>query len=398
MGRGLRLSALLLGVLLGLGALGYYLLSLPKKAGRSKVTRISPPNQVTNTARPEIPRVIFKDITAAAGIRFHHNNGANGEKLLPETMGGGVAFLDFDNDGKPDLLFVNSAPWPWKQSSTVPSRVPGIVLYRNETEPDNAIHFTEVSGIPDLAQSFYGMGVAAGDYDGDGWVDVLITGVGGTRLLHNEGGISFRDATTAAGVGGDPRDWSTAAAWFDFDNDGDLDLYVGNYVRWSREIDAEVGYKLIGGARAYGPPMNFQGAFPHLYRNDGGRFVDIAAESGVEDQAAGMGVSWGDSDGDGDLDLLVSNMFSSAGQRITAQARFRAADTSDLRAEFRHHALGNSLFVNAGEGAFRDSSDAAGIRMGRWAWGSQFCDLDGDGLPEIVVPNGFMTNEQKDDL
>ncbi len=376
MGRGLRVSAILLVLLLGLGALGYYVLTVPKKAGLLRVTRISAPAQVTNTTRAMVPRVPFTDITAAAGIRFRHNNGATGEKLLPETMGGGVAFFDFDNDGDPDLLFVNSAPWPWKQSSTESSRVPGIVLYQNDTEPGGPIHFTPVSGIPDLERSFYGMGVAAGDYDGDGWVDVLITGIGGARLLHNEGGISFHDATTAAAIGGEPRDWSTAAAWFDFDNDGDLDLYVGNYVRWSREIDAEVGYKLTGGARAYGPPMNFQGAFPHLYRNDGeGHFTDISAAAGVQVKNSNTGVPAAktlgvvpiDLNGDGWIDLVVAN------------------DT-----------VQNFVFENQRNGTFREAGAVSGMAFDsygntRGAMGIDAVRFTHDG--QIAVAIGNFANE-----
>jgi hypothetical protein len=280
----------------------------------------------------------------------------------------GALLIDYDNDGDSDLFAAVGAT---------------IVVALNDGAGRFSIKHTLRAG---TAAAFYSL--AAADFDLDGDLDLYATRYVTTRyganyplpyhdarngppnhLLRNDGEKGFADVTREVGLDVNNDRFSTAASWGDYDGDGDPDLYVSN----------DFGRN-------------------NLYRNDGGRFVDIAAESGVEDQAAGMGVSWGDSDGDGDLDLLVSNMFSSAGQRITAQARFRAADTSDLRAEFRHHALGNSLFVNAGEGAFRDSSDAAGIRMGRWAWGSQFCDLDGDGLPEIVVPNGFMTNEQKDDL
>src|SRR5262249_52384276 len=160
-----------------------------------------------------------------------HFNGAYGDKLLPETMGGGVAFFDFDNDGDQDLLFINSMSWPWRPSGS--ARPPRMALYRN----DGHGHFEEVTEGSGLDVSLYGMGVAVGDYDNDGLPDVLVTAVGGNRLFHNLGNGKFADVTDVAGVGGSTNDWSTSAAWIDFDNDGDLDLFVCHYVTWSKAID-----------------------------------------------------------------------------------------------------------------------------------------------------------------
>src|SRR5919108_1225811 len=229
------------------------------------------------TALAAIPEVRFTDITSSAGITFVHNNGAYGEKLLPETMGGGVAFFDFDNDGDPDLLLVNSTYWP--RHLPEGKRPTTSALYRN----DGKANFQDVTAGSGLDFTCYGMGVAIGDYDNDGWPDVFITAVGGNHLFHNQGKGKFSEVTAGAGVGGSTNDWSTCAAWIDYDNDGRLDLFVGNYVRWSREIDAEVGYKIDGRTRAYGQPNNFEGAFARLYHNDGnGRFTDVSAQSGLQ--------------------------------------------------------------------------------------------------------------------
>jgi hypothetical protein len=281
-----------------------------------------------------IPTVRFTDVTAASGIRFVHNNGAYGEKLLPETMGGGVAFLDFDNDGQQDLLFINSSHWPWRLADLKNSTM---VLYHN----DGKGHFTDVTAGSGLDLSFFGMGVAIGDYDNDGLDDVFITAVGGNHLFHNEGNGKFKELTLPAGVAGATNDWSTCAAWFDYDNDGKLDLFVGNYVKWSREIDAEVGYKIDGKTRAYGQPMNFEGAFPRLYHNDGnGHFSDVSTQSGlqVKNTATGvpaaktLGVAPVDLDGDGWLDLAVAN------------------DT-----------VQNFVFLNQHDGTFKEIGAASGI-------------------------------------
>src|SRR5262249_6893900 len=181
-------------------------------------------------ASGEVPAAKFTDITKESGIMFVQNNGACGDKLLPETMGGGVAFFDFDNDGDQDLLFINSTWWPGHRPAGKPPMT--MSLYRN----DGKGHFTDVTEGSGVDVALYGMGVAVGDYDNDGLPDVFVTCVGGNHLFHNEGKGKFQEVTQGAGVGGANDGWSTSAAWIDYDNDGKLDLFVCNYVRWSPEI------------------------------------------------------------------------------------------------------------------------------------------------------------------
>lgn len=271
---------------------------------------LSRPPVTSSASAVQIPEVIFTDITAAANIRFHHVNGARGDKFLPETMGGGVAFLDFDNDGRQDLLFVNSGDLP--DQTQTDAKPATLALYRNLGDG----HFNNVTEGSGLNVATYGMGVAAGDFDNDGNGDIFVTGVGGDRLFHNDGAGKFRDVTSTAGVGGANDGWSTSAAWVDYDRDGRLDLFVCNYVKWSREIDLAVDYKLPGLGRAYGPPDRYQGTLLTLFHNEGnGAFRDVSAEAGIQvtNRATGLpvakalGVAPVDLDADGWIDLVVAN-------------------------------------------------------------------------------------------
>jgi len=329
-----RRSLIILLAILIVGGGAVLLLKHKPATKPAQITKIAGPTPAARSTS-EIPVSRFTDVTKASGVTFVHNNGAYGEKLLPETMGGGVAFLDFDNDGHQDLLFVNSSDWPWHVSNG--KNPTTMALYHN----DGHGHFTDVTAGSGLDVSFYGMGVAIGDYDNDGLEDVFITAVGGNHLFHNEGNGKFKEMTVAADVGGSTNDWSTCAAFFDYDNDGKLDLFVGNYVKWSREIDAEVGYKIDGKTRAYGQPMNFAGTFPRLYHNDGnGHFTEVTAQSGlqVKNSSTGvpaaktLGVAPVDLDGDGWIDLVVAN------------------DT-----------VQNFVFINQHGGTFKEVGAASGI-------------------------------------
>lgn len=283
-----------------------------------------------------VPTVRFTDVTAAAGISFRHFNGATGKKLLPETMGAGVAAFDFDGDGLQDLLFVDSCPWP---GSPIPHPGPHLVLYRNRG--DGA--FEDVTLRVGLDVSFYGMGVAVGDIDNDGFPDLFVTGVGGNHLYRNLPGISggrrFTDVTAEAGVGG-PGGWpgransteflawsksiafASSATFLDFDGDGRLDLFVCSYVNWSPAEDLAIDASLTGIGRAYVPPTQFEGALCKLYRNvDGVHFSDVSAETGVEvveregtgpnsrlrPVGKALGVVICDPDDDGWPDIVVAN-------------------------------------------------------------------------------------------
>jgi len=294
-------------------------------------TAVDTPKPREKTAA--IPFVPFKDITEKAGIRFRHTNGAFGKKLLPETMGSGVAFLDFDNDGKQDLLLINSCYWPGHEPAGEPA--PTLALFRNKGN----LEFEDVTEACGLKITLYGMGITVADYDNDGWPDIFITAIGGNHLFHNEPvdpsdpkkGRHFVDVTDQAGVRG-PGGWptgavdflkwdkpitfSTSATFFDYDGDGLLDLVVCNYITWSPANDLAQDFKLAGAERAYGPPTTFDGATCILYRNKGGgKFEDVSSQAGVEvvdktlNRTIGksLGVIACDVDEDGWPDLFVAN-------------------------------------------------------------------------------------------
>ncbi|MFN8061836.1 MAG: CRTAC1 family protein [Vicinamibacterales bacterium] len=419
--------------LLSLAAVGAAVGGLVWMVGRSStpsltaVPTVEAP-RVVHDGRASAPPVPFVDVTAEAGLRFARESGAEGEKLLPETMGSGCAFLDVDNDGDQDLLLVNSTRWPWSTRPPPPSR-PTLALYRN----DGRGHFVDATREAGLAIELYGMGVAVGDYDNDGWVDLFVTGLGASRLLRNGHG-KFIDVTREAGVAGKPDDWSTSAAFVDVDRDGDLDLFVANYVKWSREIDFEQGFQLAGLGRAYGPPRSFEGRQPYLYRNDGhGRFQDVAEESGLHVRNAATGVAVGkslgvapvDVDRDGWIDLIVANdtvpnfVFRNRGQgrfeeigAATGLAFDNAGnargamgiDTGDFRGDGTLGvAIGNfanemtALYVSQSEPTqFVDEANAAGLgAVSRTAltFGVLFFDYDLDGRLDLVAANGHLEED-----
>lgn len=373
-----------------------------------------------------VPSARFADVTASAGIHFVHCSGAYGEKLLPETTGGGCAFFDFNNDGAQDILLINSTYWPWKQS--LGKDAPKLALYQN----DGTGRFHDVTPGSGLDVSVYGMGVAVGDYDNDGWVDVFVTAVGPNRLFHNLGNGRFADVTEKAGVSGSSTNqWSTSCAWIDYDNDGKLDLFVCNYVQWSHEIDLEINYQLAGIGRAYGPPMNFIGTFPYLYHNDGnGHFTDVSSASGIQIKRPGtqlpmaksLGVAPVDFDGDGWMDLIVANdtvqNFAFRNEQngtfkeVAAMRGLAYSSFGDVRgamgidasrvqdADNISVAIGNyanqmtALYVNQGDSfVFTDEAIKQGIgpaSRDMLTFGVFFFDYDLDGWLDLLTANGHI--------
>ena len=296
--------------------------------------KLAPPQATANTDSP--PAIPFTEISESAGVHFIHTNGATGEKLLPETMGGGCAFFDYDNDLHPDLLLINSRPWQQVLSA---DSAPTMALYHN----DGKGRFTDVTKGSGLDVSFYGMGVAVGDFDNDGLVDVFITAVGGNHLFRNLGNGHFEDITAKAGVGGDGG-WSTSAAFVDVDNDGLLDLFVCNYVTWTPQEDAGQKFNIPGVGRAYGPPIAFAGTHCQLFHNNGdGTFKDISKSAGIQVSdpttqrpiAKSLAVAPIDLDGDGWIDLIVAN------------------DTTP-----------NLVFHNRGDGTFEEIGLKTGLALG----------------------------------
>ena len=297
-------------------------------------------------------QIKYTDVTESSGVRLVHENGAFGKKYLPETMGAGAAFFDFDGDGWLDIFLVNSGTWPGQRKKNSPP-----ALYRNNRDGT----FTDVTRKAGLAVDFYGMGVAAADYDNDGDTDLFVSGLGTDLLFQNEGNGAFRDVTASSGVKNEG--FGTSAAWLDYDRDGYLDLFVANYVEWTLETD--IFCTLDGSSKSYCTPESYPGAAPRLFRNLGtGKFQDVTESAGLEDATnKGLGVLVFDYNMDGWQDIMLAN------------------DT-----------VPNRLWENNQNGTFTEVGILAGVALSedgvaRGAMGIDAGDYDRSGRPSIVIGN-----------
>jgi enediyne biosynthesis protein E4 len=367
------------------------------------------------------PGFRLTNVTAAAGIQFQHNSGAYGGKLLPETLGSGCAFLDYDRDGWQDILLVNGMDWPGhsKQRST-------LKLYRNNRNGT----FRDVTKAAGLDVELYGMGVAVGDYNNDGFPDIYISCVGQSRLFRNAGKGTFVDATKASGLLG-RQGFSTSALWFDYDRDGLLDLFVCNYVRWSPEHD--VFCSLDGTHKSYCTPEAYRGDTCWLFHNRGdGTFEDVTASSGIFDSSSkSLGVAMFDYDQDGWPDLLVANdtqpnklyknlrngkfkdVGVEAGLAFSTEGKARAGmgvDTGDFENSgkagvaitnfdnemiglYHSASAGSSGTGSPGAGTYDDIAIASGLgaaSRSTLGFGCAFFDANLDGWLDLAVANGHI--------
>jgi len=299
------------------------------------------------------PGFRLADVTAATGLVFRHNSGAFGEKYLPETLGPGCAFLDYDNDGWQDILLINGMDWPGHKKQRTTMR-----LYRNNRNGS----FTDVTRVAGLDVEMYGLGVAVGDFNNDGFPDIYVTCFGQSRLFQNTGKGHFLDVTGHSGLGG-RLGFSSSALWFDYDRDGLLDLFVCNYVKWSAAQD--VFCSLDGKRKSYCTPEAYRGETCWLFHNRGdGTFEDVTAKSGIFDSSSkSLGVAMLDYASDGWIDLLVAN------------------DTQP-----------NKLYRNQRDGTFQDIAVKAGVAFSedgraRAGMGVDVADYDNSGIPGLAITN-----------
>ena len=378
-----------------------------------------PRTETVGIARPAAASPLFVESAAATGLSFTHVTGATGQSYMPEQMGAGVALFDYDNDGDLDVFLVQGGPLD--AASTGRTNGPSCRLFRNDLTigPDGrrTIHFTDVTEKAGLALRTYGMGVAVGDYNNDGYLDLFVTSFGPETLFKNNGDGIFTDVTAEAGVS-DPL-WSTSAAFIDYDRDGNLDLFVANYVDFSLASN-KLCHDAVG-ARDYCSPRAYRPVPDRLYHNEGnGRFRDVTDSSGISKaDGAGLGVATGDYNGDGWLDLYVANdatpnqlwinrhdgtfvdegLLSGAalnaagnpeGSMGIASGDFDRDGDEDL---FVTNIIGETfaLYVNDGKGNFEDARVRTGLAAptaGMTGFGTDWFDYDNDGWLDLFVANG----------
>jgi enediyne biosynthesis protein E4 len=356
------------------------------------------------------------DVTSPAGIQFRHNSGAFGGKFLPETMGSGCAFLDYDRDGWQDILLVNGMDWPGHKQKRSTLR-----LYHN----NGSGTFTDVTTRAGLDVELYGMGVAVADYDNDGFPDILITCVGQNRLFHNTGKGTFIDVTESSGLG-KRQGFSTSAIWIDSDRDGLLDLFVCNYVKWSPEHD--VFCSLDGKHKSYCTPEAYRGETCWLFHNRGnGTFEDVTASSGIFDSSSkSLGVAMLDDQHEGWPDLLVANdtqpnklyrnqrngTFKDAavevGLAFSSEGKARAGMGVDIGdfANSGHSGIAITNFDNEMTGlyefsgkTYEDVAAKTGVGLASknsLGFGCAFLDINLDGWLDLAVANGHIDETVRD--
>ena len=369
------------------------------------------------------PDVQFTDITQASGIDFTHASSATSNKHLVETMGGGVALLDYDNDGRLDVFFTNGAKIddPMPQGKLPDKSDPAFWnrLYR-QNKDGTFSDVTEKAGVTGTSQNYYGMGVAVGDYDNDGAEDIYVTNYGGNTLYSNNGDGTFTDATTRAGVGA--GQWSASAGFLDYDNDGKLDLFVTRYVDWSFRTNRYCGDSKPG-YRAYCHPDQYDGMTNILYHNNGdGTFTDVSSKAGIANpNGKGLGVAFADYDADGWVDVYVANDsvqsflyrnngngaftevglltgvgLNEDGKTFAGMGVDFADYDNDGRPDVFVTDLSNEryrLFRHNGDATFRDVTNASGvggITFPFSGWSTRFLDYDNDGWKDIFVAQGHV--------